>query len=167
MKDQTCRSRWNFSELVSTSGHHQFYFRSLFQIKALFFSPPEPSANISFCFLGPFVEWKNQMITAPIMCSPPMINCFRLTGRPPHLSEQTKAFLFQIAPLFSEFSSASNYANTWVIVKSSLVAGEGEACMSSPHSVRPYCALLIFWKKKKKKSIIHGRQDFAGWLRQH
>lgn len=86
------------------------------------------------------------MITAPIMCSPPMINCFRLTGRPPHLSEQRKRllFLFQIAPLFSESSSASNYANTRAIVKPLLVAVEGEACMSSPHSVRPHCALLIF-----------------------
>lgn len=90
------------------------------------------------------------MITAPIVCSPPMINCFRLTGRPPHLSEQTKGFFFkfQITPLFSEFSSASNCANTRVIVKSLLVAGEGEACMSSPHSVRPHCVLLIFWRKK-------------------
>lgn len=53
-------------------------------------------------------------------------------------------FCFKSRHYFLEFSSASNCVNMRVIVKSLLVAGEGKACMSSPHSVRSHCGLLIF-----------------------
>lgn len=169
MKDQTCRSRWNFSELVSTSGLSSVLFQITLSKQSTFSPPPEPNAKISFCFLGPNLllngktKWSQPRLCALL----PWSTVFVWQVALPTCQSKEKGFFFC-------FKSRHYFQNLLQRLTMQTRERLWSRCLSPARGGGLYVFSALCTSSlcaadflKKKTSIIHGRQDFAGWLRQH